>query len=231
MVGVRCPVVLLFFRLHFSCWFGVLRIRIRRFCGTVDAHFGSDEMEGGEDESRPEFACPFCCEDFDVVGLCVHIDDEHPVEAKNGVWDWLVAPLKILEFVPSLEFTWSWFLAWWLVLLYSSFLSSSVSWTFFLYLLFPFVLEVFLFDFRWHHYYRFVSLEDVANFPLLIEWKIVLLKRLNAYGTKEKKNSVVYVYLCKCNLHCSSCMSLQVRSSLLPERICQEAFRSYFTVH
>ncbi|XP_074577227.1 protein DEHYDRATION-INDUCED 19 homolog 2-like [Curcuma longa] len=50
-----------------------------------DAHFGSDEMEGGEDESRAEFACPFCCEDFDIVGLCFHIDDEHPVEARNGV--------------------------------------------------------------------------------------------------------------------------------------------------
>ncbi|XP_042470690.1 protein DEHYDRATION-INDUCED 19 homolog 2-like [Zingiber officinale] len=50
-----------------------------------DARFGSDEMEGGEDESRAEFACPFCGEDFDIVGLCFHIDDEHPVEANNGV--------------------------------------------------------------------------------------------------------------------------------------------------
>ncbi|KAG6535971.1 hypothetical protein ZIOFF_001006 [Zingiber officinale] len=60
-------------------------IRIRLFCDTVDARFGSDEMEGGEDESRAEFACPFCGEDFDIVGLCFHIDDEHPVEANNGV--------------------------------------------------------------------------------------------------------------------------------------------------
>ena len=39
----------------------------------------------GEDESRPEFLCPFCAEDFDVVGLCCHIDEEHAIEAKNGV--------------------------------------------------------------------------------------------------------------------------------------------------
>ena len=39
----------------------------------------------GEDESRPEFLCPFCAEDFDVVGLCCHIDEEHSIEAKNGV--------------------------------------------------------------------------------------------------------------------------------------------------
>jgi hypothetical protein len=29
--------------------------------------------------------CPFCGEDFDVVGLFCHIDEEHPTEAKNGV--------------------------------------------------------------------------------------------------------------------------------------------------
>lgn len=43
------------------------------------------EEYDGEDETRPEFLCPFCAEDFDIVGLCCHIDDEHAVEAKNGV--------------------------------------------------------------------------------------------------------------------------------------------------
>ena len=32
-----------------------------------------------------EYPCPFCSEDFDLVGLCCHIDEEHPVEAKSGV--------------------------------------------------------------------------------------------------------------------------------------------------
>jgi len=41
-------------------------------------------MEGDE-ESKAEFLCPFCAEDYDVVGLCCHIDEEHPVEVKNGV--------------------------------------------------------------------------------------------------------------------------------------------------
>jgi hypothetical protein len=27
----------------------------------------------------------FCSDYFDIVGLCCHIDEEHPVEAKNGV--------------------------------------------------------------------------------------------------------------------------------------------------
>ncbi|KAJ8766853.1 hypothetical protein K2173_009157 [Erythroxylum novogranatense] len=43
-----------------------------------------DEAEVEED-LRSEFLCPFCAEDFDVVGLCCHIDEEHPVEVKNGV--------------------------------------------------------------------------------------------------------------------------------------------------
>ncbi|KAI8561759.1 hypothetical protein RHMOL_Rhmol04G0366500 [Rhododendron molle] len=43
-----------------------------------------DEVDG-EEETRPEFMCPFCAEDYDVVGLCCHIDEEHAVEVKNGV--------------------------------------------------------------------------------------------------------------------------------------------------
>ncbi|CAN1281357.1 Protein DEHYDRATION-INDUCED 19 homolog 7 [Linum perenne] len=37
-----------------------------------------------EDDSKAEFMCPFCAEDFDVLGLCCHVDEEHPVETKNG---------------------------------------------------------------------------------------------------------------------------------------------------
>lgn len=45
---------------------------------------GYEEVEVDED-FKTEFLCPFCAEDFDIVGLCCHIDEEHPVEAKNGV--------------------------------------------------------------------------------------------------------------------------------------------------
>lgn len=47
--------------------------------------YAHDETDG-DDELKAEFLCPFCVEDFDVVGLCCHIDEEHPVEAKNGVY-------------------------------------------------------------------------------------------------------------------------------------------------
>ncbi|XP_074582656.1 protein DEHYDRATION-INDUCED 19 homolog 4 [Curcuma longa] len=68
-----------------SRFFAASKRRQSALQSRYDAYFGSDEMEGGDDDCRTEFACPFCCEDFDVVGLCFHIDDEHPVEARNGV--------------------------------------------------------------------------------------------------------------------------------------------------
>ncbi|KAK6119021.1 hypothetical protein DH2020_047228 [Rehmannia glutinosa] len=45
---------------------------------------GFEEIEM-DDDIRGEYPCPFCSDYFDIVGLCCHIDDEHPVEAKNGV--------------------------------------------------------------------------------------------------------------------------------------------------
>ncbi|KAK1295029.1 hypothetical protein QJS10_CPA16g01603 [Acorus calamus] len=51
-----------------------------------DLYLGLEDMDGsGDEDSRTEYACPFCSEDFDVVGLCCHIDEDHPVEARNGV--------------------------------------------------------------------------------------------------------------------------------------------------
>ncbi|ONK64910.1 uncharacterized protein A4U43_C07F31380 [Asparagus officinalis] len=50
-----------------------------------DLYLGFEEVDGGDEEPRAEFfACPFCFEYFDIIGLCCHIDDEHPVDAKNG---------------------------------------------------------------------------------------------------------------------------------------------------
>ncbi|XP_009777963.1 protein DEHYDRATION-INDUCED 19 homolog 4 [Nicotiana tabacum] len=56
----------------------------RRYQSRSDIYNIGEEYDG-EEESRPEFLCPFCAEDFDIVGLCCHIDEEHPIEAKNGI--------------------------------------------------------------------------------------------------------------------------------------------------
>ncbi|CAA3017351.1 protein DEHYDRATION-INDUCED 19 homolog 4-like isoform X2 [Olea europaea var. sylvestris] len=55
----------------------------RRYQSRSDTYRG--EEYDGEEELRPEFLCPFCADEFDIVGLCCHIDDEHAIEAKNGV--------------------------------------------------------------------------------------------------------------------------------------------------
>ncbi|WZZ12121.1 hypothetical protein YC2023_105210 [Brassica napus] len=44
-----------------------------------------EEDVKGEDNVKAEFICPFCADEFDILGLCCHIDEDHPVEAKNGV--------------------------------------------------------------------------------------------------------------------------------------------------
>lgn len=50
-----------------------------------DLFLGYEEFDGVEDDLLAEFPCPFCSDDFDIVGLCCHIDDEHPAEAKDVV--------------------------------------------------------------------------------------------------------------------------------------------------
>ncbi|KAJ7977889.1 Protein DEHYDRATION-INDUCED 19 like [Quillaja saponaria] len=54
------------------------------FQSRSDMFMGFEEIDG-DDDIREEFPCPFCTEYFDIVGLCCHIDEEHPLEAKNGV--------------------------------------------------------------------------------------------------------------------------------------------------
>ncbi|OIV91681.1 hypothetical protein TanjilG_26534 [Lupinus angustifolius] len=58
----------------------------RRYHSRSDLYLGGYEDLDGGDDLRSEFLCPFCSEDYDVVGLCCHIDEEHPLEAKNGRW-------------------------------------------------------------------------------------------------------------------------------------------------
>ncbi|XVE73373.1 hypothetical protein DITRI_Ditri11bG0112900 [Diplodiscus trichospermus] len=38
-----------------------------------------------DDELKTEYPCPYCSEDFDLLGLCCHIDEEHHLEAGYGV--------------------------------------------------------------------------------------------------------------------------------------------------
>ncbi|RDX81277.1 Protein DEHYDRATION-INDUCED 19-like 3, partial [Mucuna pruriens] len=71
-----------------SSWSARLSSASRRYQSALqsrsDMFMGFDENDG-DDDIREEFLCPFCSEYFDIVGLCCHIDEEHPMEARNGV--------------------------------------------------------------------------------------------------------------------------------------------------
>ncbi|KAG8385521.1 hypothetical protein BUALT_Bualt03G0053900 [Buddleja alternifolia] len=43
-----------------------------------------DDLEV-EEEIRPDFPCPYCCEEFDIASLCSHLDDEHSYESTATV--------------------------------------------------------------------------------------------------------------------------------------------------
>ncbi|KAL9347920.1 hypothetical protein Peur_059286 [Populus x canadensis] len=44
-----------------------------------------EDIEEEDDDLRTEYPCPYCSDDFDLVELCFHIDEEHYLEAKSGV--------------------------------------------------------------------------------------------------------------------------------------------------
>lgn len=71
------------FKVYFCNWKTKIFLFLNIFL--IDIYNIGDEYDGDE-EIRPEFMCPFCAEDYDVVGLCCHIDEEHTIEAKNGVY-------------------------------------------------------------------------------------------------------------------------------------------------
>ena len=54
------------------------------FVGFGLDRLGIDDFEV-EDEVRPDFPCPYCYEDFDIVSLCSHLEDEHSCESKVTV--------------------------------------------------------------------------------------------------------------------------------------------------
>ncbi|KAK7258969.1 hypothetical protein RIF29_24562 [Crotalaria pallida] len=63
--------------------------------------FTSLDENDGDDVTTEEYICPFCSEYFDIVGFCVHIDEEHPVEAKNGYITILYTNYNVLNSLTS----------------------------------------------------------------------------------------------------------------------------------
>ncbi|KAD5316900.1 hypothetical protein R6Q59_032122 [Mikania micrantha] len=51
----------------------------------ADSYIDLEDSEEEEEESNLEMGCPYCLEGFDAIGLCVHLEDQHPLEIKLGV--------------------------------------------------------------------------------------------------------------------------------------------------
>ncbi|KAL4572147.1 hypothetical protein LXL04_018916 [Taraxacum kok-saghyz] len=51
----------------------------------VDSFIDLEDSDEEEEESDLEIGCPYCSEGFDALGLCVHLEDQHPIEIKSGV--------------------------------------------------------------------------------------------------------------------------------------------------
>lgn len=50
-------------------------------------YLGYEEADLEQEEFKLEIIpCPFCGLEMDTMELCFHIDDEHPIQAKNGVF-------------------------------------------------------------------------------------------------------------------------------------------------
>uniref|UniRef100_M4EX10 Drought induced 19 protein type zinc-binding domain-containing protein n=1 Tax=Brassica campestris TaxID=3711 RepID=M4EX10_BRACM len=49
------------------------------------SYLDSGDFEEDEDDVEVEYPCPFCSDDYDLVELCHHIDEEHSLEATHGV--------------------------------------------------------------------------------------------------------------------------------------------------
>ncbi|KAL1550274.1 protein DEHYDRATION-INDUCED 19 7-like [Salvia divinorum] len=62
----------------------------------VGGDCGEDELNDFEGDAKSEeLACPFCPEDFDVLGLCCHIDADHRMEVKPGVCPFCMIKVRI----------------------------------------------------------------------------------------------------------------------------------------
>ena len=52
---------------------------------------------------REEYACPFCSDYFDIVSLCCHLDEDHPMDTINGVKH-LFSVIKPFDYASKYKF-------------------------------------------------------------------------------------------------------------------------------
>ncbi|GJT09402.1 dehydration-induced 19 homolog 3-like protein [Tanacetum coccineum] len=64
----------------------------------VDSYIDLEDSEDEEQEEdlNMEMGCPYCNEGFDALGLCVHLEDQHPLQVKLGVFPLLSFVIHVM---------------------------------------------------------------------------------------------------------------------------------------
>lgn len=58
----------------------------------------------GEEEARPDYPCPYCYEELDIVSLCSHLEAEHSYESKSAVSFSFFSDLYLIIFLLSTNY-------------------------------------------------------------------------------------------------------------------------------
>lgn len=66
-----------------------------RDSGEFDEDYDDDD---DDDDVEVDYQCPFCSDDYDLVELCHHIDEEHQLEATHGVCQTHILSLHIIYY-------------------------------------------------------------------------------------------------------------------------------------
>jgi hypothetical protein len=93
------PVVVFFFFFSFRVFFFTFVNYKRWVVVETDLCIDFEDIEEEDDDLRTEYPCPYCTDDFDLVELCFHIDEEHYLEAKSGVFYFTFLLFKNITFL------------------------------------------------------------------------------------------------------------------------------------
>jgi hypothetical protein len=93
------PVVVFFFFSLLGFFFFTFVNYKRWVVVETDLCIDFEDIEEEDDDLRTEYPCPYCTDDFDLVELCFHIDEEHYLEAKSGVFYFTFLLFKNITFL------------------------------------------------------------------------------------------------------------------------------------
>ena len=99
-ISVWCFPAVVFFFFSLLGFFFFTFVNYKRWVVVeTDLCIDFEDIEEEDDDLRTEYPCPYCTDDFDLVELCFHIDEEHYLEAKSGVFYFTFLLFKNITFL------------------------------------------------------------------------------------------------------------------------------------